>query len=80
MMDTNEMLYLLRNPFGHSEDDVRTARLKAADIIELIEKLKQVTANYEFGAERRLSVLLAEEEEIARLQHEIDRLIENADV
>ena len=33
-MDTNEMLHILRNPFGHSEDDVRTARLKAADHVE----------------------------------------------
>jgi hypothetical protein len=30
----NEILHILRNPHGHSEDEIRKARLDAADEIE----------------------------------------------
>jgi hypothetical protein len=29
-----EVLHILRNPYGHSEDEIRKARLDAADEIE----------------------------------------------
>lgn len=38
MNDSQRMLHLLRNPWGHSEDDVRRARLWAADRIEQFER------------------------------------------
>lgn len=33
-MNESEILHVLRNPWGHSADKVRKARLAAADLIE----------------------------------------------
>ena len=33
-MTKNEILHILRNPYGWTEDEVRRARLEAADLIE----------------------------------------------
>ena len=42
-MDTKTIIHIIRNPHGHSEDEVREARQKAAD---LIEKLERVNASW----------------------------------
>jgi len=33
-MNLQKVLHLLRNPHGHSEEELRTARLAAADMLE----------------------------------------------
>lgn len=33
-LSQNEVLHILRNPYGHSEDEIVSARLTAADMIE----------------------------------------------
>lgn len=33
-MNLQQVLHLLRNPHGHSEEELREARLKAADMLE----------------------------------------------
>lgn len=33
-MDTQEILHILRNPYGKSEDEIRTAQLAACNRIE----------------------------------------------
>lgn len=37
-MDTKTILHILRNPHGHSNDEIRTARKEGADLIEELEK------------------------------------------
>lgn len=46
-METQELLHILRNPYGFSDEDVRKARL-AADEIEKIEKLNKDIKDYVF--------------------------------
>jgi hypothetical protein len=36
--EINRVLHIIRNPYGWSEEEVRAARLKAADIIEWLER------------------------------------------
>jgi hypothetical protein len=38
IMETKEILHVLRNPYGHSEDYIREARLAACDLIEKVVK------------------------------------------
>jgi hypothetical protein len=37
-MDANTLLHILRNPYGHSSEEIRNARLGAADLIEELQK------------------------------------------
>lgn len=39
-MNLSKVLHLLRNPYGHTEEELREARLTAADTLEKIDKLK----------------------------------------
>jgi hypothetical protein len=49
-MTINEILHYLRNPYGHSEELIREARLTAADLIELLLTQKEpMVDKQEFG-------------------------------
>lgn len=37
-MTTHEILHIIRNPLGKSEEEVRQARIDAADLIEQLER------------------------------------------
>ena len=52
-METQELLHILRNPSGYSPEDVRKARLIAADEIEGMEKLNKDIKNYVFTFSQR---------------------------
>ena len=53
MIPTHTLLNLLRNPHGHGEDELRAARLQAADMIEAAEAAKPRPGTFEA---RRLHV------------------------
>lgn len=48
-MTTHEVLHIIRNPWGWSEDEVRAARLAAADLIE--QQAKEIEALRGFAQE-----------------------------
>lgn len=47
-MNLNILLSILRNPHGFSTDEIREARLEAANLLDAREKQIEYAANYEF--------------------------------
>jgi hypothetical protein len=43
-MTPQKMLHLLRNPHGHSEEELREARLRAADMVERVVQITNAQA------------------------------------
>ncbi len=39
-MSINEILHILRNPYGHVEDEIREARLAACNEIERLQRIE----------------------------------------
>ena len=67
-MDTNDILHILRNPFGFSEQEVRTARYAAADLIEDLEKQRSVYRRDRVEGEREAQdIILEAAEKIKKL-------------
>jgi len=52
-MTTNKILHIIRNPYGWSEEEVRQARIAAADLIEQqAKRISQLENEIEWIRER----------------------------
>lgn len=52
MIPTHTLLNLLRNPYGHSDDELRAARLQAAEMIEAAEAAQPKPGTFEADVQR----------------------------
>lgn len=52
MIPTHTLLHMLRNPHGHSNDELRAARLQAAEMIEAAEAAKPRPGTFEDDVRR----------------------------
>lgn len=48
MIPTHTLLNMLRNPYGRSDDEMRSARLQAADMLEAAEAAKPITGTLDY--------------------------------
>lgn len=60
MIPTPTLLNLLRNPYGHSDDELRAARLQAAEMIEAAEAAKPRPGTFEDDVRRGREIVQAQ--------------------
>ena len=60
MIPTHTLLNLLRNPHGHGEDELRAARLQAAEMIEASEAAKPRPGTFEADVQRGREIVQAQ--------------------
>ena len=60
MIPTPTLLHLLRNPHGHSDDELRAARLQAAEMIEAAEAAKPRPGTFEADVQRGREIVQAQ--------------------